>query len=223
MTDPSSLCLRPDADCPALQEIDSLREKILTLEQQVIRDPMTGLYNKRHFDSVLATEMERTKRTLQPTSLILADLDHFKNINDQYGHLVGDRVICRAAAVIKRLLRMIDVPCRYGGEEFAMVLPATPLSTAIQVAERVRSALKEAPLVIDGHTLNVSASFGVSCYRHEQRANAFSLVERADKQLYIAKRQGRDQVCAEIPDTTPSAVTSQERAALFEDAGDQSN
>lgn len=212
---PRILCLHEAPDCPAQTELSRLRKELQSLELQVIRDPLTGLYNKRHFDRVLDTEMERSRRSLQTLSIILLDLDHFKTINDSFGHPVGDQVLQRAAQICRDELRMIDVPCRYGGEEFVIILPATPLMTAVQVAERLRLALRQMPISTHKGDLTITASFGVSAFRHEQKISATALVDRADQKLYEAKRSGRDRVCADTADLNPSSVNAEERAALL--------
>jgi two-component system, cell cycle response regulator len=219
---PPNLCLHPETQCPAVQSLAVLREQIAllqdqltSLQQQVITDPLTQLHNKRHFNSSLETEMERTRRSQQPTSLILADLDHFKAINDTHGHATGDRVLVAAASLLKSELRMIDIPCRYGGEEFAIILPSTPLLTAIQVAERLRGALAHTEIDAGAARLSVTGSFGVATfYPQQQRATPLSLLERADERLYRAKSAGRNRVCAEIQSSDTTALSVDERAAL---------
>ena len=223
-SDPSRLCLQPESQCPAVQTVTVLREqlglmqeRLATLQQQAITDALTQLHNKRHFSSSLETEMERTRRGQQPTSLILVDLDHFKSINDTFGHPVGDRVLIAAASILKSELRMIDIPCRYGGEEFAIILPSTPILTAIQVAERLRSVLANAEIDANGNRLSITASFGVACFYPEQKTTPTSLLERADAKLYEAKNQGRNRVSAEIQSIPATALSTDERAALLAD------
>lgn len=218
MTEPNpSLCLRETADCPLLEKFARLEEEVHALQRQIVLDPLTGLYNRRHFEKSLDTEMERSRRSLQPLSIILADLDHFKSINDRFGHPVGDKAICCAADIFKAEVRMIDLPCRYGGEEFVIILPATPLLIAIQVAERLRTALKRAPVEFETGKLTLTASFGVSTYAHDRHTTAAQLIQQADQKLYQAKKLGRDQVCAEIPSSGHSQVSEEERTALFND------
>lgn len=207
---PSPICPCDVPDCPVLAEVARLQKELRALELQVMRDPLTGLYNKRHFDRVLETEMERARRGQQPLSIILLDLDHFKSINDRFGHPAGDHVLHAAAQILKGELRMTDVPCRYGGEEFVIILPTTPLTTAVQVAERLRSALKRAPIDTDKGAVRLTASLGVAVFRPDQKTTAASLIERADEKLYEAKRSGRDRVLAD----TPAAVD--EHAVLLD-------
>lgn len=212
---PSSLCPCEVSDCPVLAELARLRKELQALELQVMRDPLTGLYNKRYFDRVLETEMERARRSQQPLSIILLDLDHFKSINDRFGHLAGDHVLHAAAQLLKAELRMTDVPCRYGGEEFVIILPTTPVTTAVQVAERLRSALKRAPIDTDKGGVRLTASLGVAAFHPDQKTTAASLIERADEKLYEAKRSGRDRVFADTSDTS-TAVPVEEHAALLD-------
>lgn len=188
------------ADCIKYQRrIRVLQDQLATLQAAVITDSLTELYNKRHFSESLNREMERTRRSLQATSLILLDIDHFKTINDQYGHVNGDRVLQSVAKTLKAAMRIIDIPCRYGGEEFALILPGTPLLTAIQVAQRLREALEISDIELSVDTrIRASASLGVSAYQAHHKMTGEQLVERADKQLYLAKQNGRNQVCAEI-------------------------
>lgn len=231
MTDsPSPIYRCPVPDCPAQEdvallqkklellqkEVELLRKEQQALELQVMRDPLTGLYNKRHFDRVLETEMERARRTQQPLSIILLDLDHFKSVNDCFGHLVGDHVLHAAAQVLKAELRMTDVPCRYGGEEFVIILPSTPPTTAVQVAERLRSALKRAPITTDKGPVRLTASLGVAAFRPDQKTTAAALIERADEKLYEAKRSGRDRVLADTSDVPAATIAVEEHAALLD-------
>ena len=223
MDTPNTFCLRQEQDCPAMQELARLQIQVRSLELQVVLDPLTSLYNKRHFDRMLELEMERARRSLQPLSLILLDLDHFKSINDRFGHPVGDKALCSAANILKAELRMIDIPCRYGGEEFVVILPATPLLTALQVAERLRAALKHKPVEFEAGSLTLTASFGVSTYSHDRHSTASQLIQRADQKLYEAKHLGRDQVCADVAGSGHSQVSEEERTALLHDESNPSS
>jgi two-component system, cell cycle response regulator len=219
MKDAPPICKHPEAQCPAVEAVSQLRAEISQLQRQVNTDALTQLFNKRHFNSALETEMERTRRNLIPTSLILVDLDHFKSINDTYGHTAGDRVLMAAASIFKNELRMIDIPCRYGGEEFAIVLPSTPLLTAAHVAERLRAALANAEIETSNTRIKITGSFGVASFYPEQKITPLQLVEKTDELLYQAKHKGRNQIaCDTRPTTTP--ITADERAALFADDAD---
>ncbi|HXE61326.1 MAG TPA: sensor domain-containing diguanylate cyclase [Gemmatimonadaceae bacterium] len=159
-------------------------------------DPLTRLANRRVFDERLRQHLAECDRTGQVLSLILADLDHFKQINDTYGHTAGDRVLAAVAAGARRAIRNIDLCTRYGGEELAILLPQTPIERAREVAERLRKTFESSRVEVDGRVISVTASFGVASFptstgRHD------SLFSSADKALYEAKRAGRNCVkCA---------------------------
>ena len=179
-------------------------------------------YNKRHLGSALLTEMERTKRHKYPVSITIFDLDHFKMINDTYGHTFGDHVLKTVANTIRANLRITDIPCRFGGEEFVVILPSTPLLLAAQAAERMRSAIANELISLpdEDKKLNVTASFGVAGYMPSMRETPEILIERADKQLYMAKNNGRNQVHYEpVADRVQTQVSAEEKDALFK--GDQ--
>jgi diguanylate cyclase (GGDEF)-like protein len=154
-------------------------------------DGLTGAFNRRAFDDRLARESARSNRLGTPLSLILLDIDHFKKVNDTHGHLVGDDVIRLVATAAGSQLRSTDTLCRYGGEEFAILLPDTSLHAAAIVAGKVRRSIAEAELAELG--LRVTASAGVTDWRNGEDG-ASDLVRRADLALYDAKRSGRDQV-----------------------------
>ena len=155
-------------------------------------DALTGAQNRRAFDDALKTEVERSKRYGYPLSVILLDLDHFKAINDQYGHPVGDAVLKQFAGVARGAFRESDVVYRYGGEEFAVLLPHTPLEGALIAARRVVKAAAESSLEVGPARLSVTVSAGVACLPGGQ-AGAGDIVAAADRALYEAKRGGRNQ------------------------------
>lgn len=206
--------------CPCLGEIGRLNEAVALLTGQVATDPLTGLYNRRHMRAALETEIERTRRSRQATSLVMLDIDHFKRINDGYGHLAGDEVLRQTSRILLQTLRKIDIACRYGGEEFAIILPATPLLVAAEVAERLRLALESATInLADTTQLSITASFGVATYLAEHNASEDALIAQTDGQLYLAKTTGRNCVRYEpAPFRTGANLTEHERAALMPDA-----
>ena len=154
-------------------------------------DGLTGLWNRRYFDQRLSSELASCQRHGRVLSCIMADIDRFKQVNDNYGHPAGDAVIRAVAEVIRTVCRSEDVACRHGGEEFAILCPDVSAAGAAVLAERLRSAVEAAPLTIPG--LRVTCSFGVS----ESAARPDELVSRADAALYRAKRSGRNRVeCA---------------------------
>lgn len=167
------------------------RPALEAMEQQAVMDPVSGLHNRHHFEVALQWETERSLRYGRPASLLLLDLDGFKLVNDRYGHRVGDQVLQAVGALILRHVRAADVPCRYGGDEFAVILPDTPRPTAALVAERTCADITRwfASNQIDGHSVSMAASGGVASLPLPERAVG-GLFELADRALYEAKRSG---------------------------------
>ena len=165
------------------------------VERQALVDGLTGLANRRQAEEALASELARTERLGGPVGLILADVDDFKAVNDRFGHPTGDMVLRDLAETLRESVREIDTAGRWGGEEFAIILPGTDLEGAAQVAERIRSALAEREILsVDGAPLHVTASFGVAAA--DATTTVQQLVEAADESLYRAKRAGKDRVYA---------------------------
>jgi len=185
-------CPQGASNCPIYSEIERLNDEVKKLRAEASTDSLTGLYNKRYFYNALLTEMDRTQRTGQPTTLVLVDLDHFKQINDRYGHVVGDKVLAHIAEILHNSLRKLDIPCRYGGEEFAVLLPSTPLLVAVQVTERLRQQISQREFASEGDRLAITASFGVDTFLAKSQETAEDFVARVDKQLYQAKHNGRN-------------------------------
>lgn len=214
---------RPDCpvgerQCQIIDEMVELRHSSHELEKMVHTDTLTGIYNYRHFSLALEQELERTRRTGQPTCIILLDLDHFKRINDTWGHEAGNQVLRKCADLMKQTLRKIDIPCRYGGEEFAIILPGTHLPLAVSVANRLREEIKATPVKVEGGVIEYTASMGVDTYVMGDVVGADDFVKQVDEQLYRAKREGRNRVCHRPfdhirPDTE---VSPDEKRALFE-------
>ena len=159
-------------------------------------DPLTGAYNRRTFLELMDKELSRARRFDTPLSLVMLDLDHFKRVNDTYGHLVGDRVLQRFADVVRGELRKEDVLFRYGGEEFCVLVPDVAGPGAVTLADRIRAAVTRQPFLIDGHEIPVTTSAGVSARIEEGPEDVDRLVHRADEALYIAKRRGRNRVAS---------------------------
>ena len=171
----------------------------LQLQQLADRDPLTGCHNRRFLQKgLLNAELERTRRYGAPLSVVLCDLDHFKRINDTYGHAAGDQVLADFAGLLLSLTRdTVDSVIRYGGEEFLLVLPQTDLTGAQALAERIRAAFADAP----GATIKATASFGIASVPAQAPvlpASSEALIGAADAQLYAAKRGGRNMVCATL-------------------------
>ena len=165
------------------------------VERQALADGLTGLANRRQADETLSSELARTDRLGGPVGLILADLDDFKAVNDRHGHPTGDIVLREFAETLRETVREIDTAARWGGEEFAVILPGTDLEGAAHVAERIRIALAERTIVsVDGEPIHVTASFGAAA--STAASTVEQLIEAADGALYRAKRAGKDRVYA---------------------------
>lgn len=165
-----------------------------TLRQQSIRDPNTGLYNRRYLEETSSRELRRMERAEQPLAMIMLDVDHFKQFNDTFGHEAGDLVLKQVAATLLDHARESDVVSRYGGEEFALMMPATSLAHGAERAEALRKAIKQLHLAHRGRTLGtITASFGVAAFP-ELGASWAEIVNAADRALYQAKADGRDRV-----------------------------
>jgi diguanylate cyclase (GGDEF)-like protein len=157
-------------------------------------DGLTGLFVRRYFDARLREELERARRYKSTFSVLMLDVDDFKKLNDTYGHGVGDRVLREVAQVMRRAMRGVDIPARFGGEEFAVILPRTGLLDAHAVAERIRLDLADLRIAADDKVVRVTASLGVSGFPDSGGDSAEELVKRADTALYRAKRTGKNRV-----------------------------
>lgn len=188
-------CPIGETSCVRLDELRQARAQIADLSEKVQVDSLTGLYNYRHFQQLAEQELERTRRNGHPTALIMVDLDHFKKVNDDWGHEAGNLTLRSCASLIKNELRKIDIPCRYGGEEFALLLPATELPHAVAVANRLRLAIRQMRIEFGGQQFSVTASMGVDVSKKGEDLTPGQFVEKADAFLYQAKIEGRDRVC----------------------------
>jgi len=213
-------CPQKDPDCPVLDELQRLQKEVKRLEGLTQTDPLTGLFNFRHLLVALEGEIERARRTGLPTSLIMIDLDHFKKINDTYGHESGNYVLKEVARIFIENIRRIDIPCRYGGEEFAIILPGTHLPQAALTAERLRFALEKTEFRLKNKTVKVTASFGVETYDGLEDLTAETFIERSDVYLLEAKAKGRNRVCVaeSKEDVKSEGVTLDEKKMLFSNA-----
>ena len=173
------------------QERTQMLEKLKRLS---ITDGLTKLYNSRYFYNQLKIEIDRTERYQRPLSLLLLDIDKFKDYNDTYGHLEGDQVLIRLGQVIRSCLRKMDSAYRYGGEEFTVILPETEGDEAATVAERIRTAVEMERFtpVKDGDPVSITISIGVTEYNRKEEVALF--VQRADKAMYQSKQAGRNRV-----------------------------
>ena len=194
-----------------LKERELTNERIRMMEKLqklAITDGLTRLYNSRSFYSQLELEIDRFNRYRHPLTLLLLDIDHFKDYNDQYGHLEGDKVLVRFSQIIKSCLRANDSAYRYGGEEFTVILPETAGEEAQTVAHRIRAALEAEPFSPEpGRIATVTISIGVTEYQFKEKLSTF--IQRADRAMYLSKRDGRNKVSILLADPP---VESQEES-----------
>jgi diguanylate cyclase (GGDEF)-like protein len=164
------------------------------VEEMALRDTLTGLYNRRYFQQILDYELNRAKRYRQPLSLVFIDLDHFKEINDQFGHSVGDQFLRQIALKLSSMFRTTDLVARYAGDEFIAILPTTHHEGAMILARRILEQLGSYQIMVRGKTLQVSVSVGVDTYEGLEGVGSVGFIDRADKAMYVAKAQGRNRV-----------------------------
>jgi len=176
-----------------------LKEAMKCLSESSNRDGLTGIYNRRYLEQRLSAEFDRCRRYKNQFSFVIFDLDHFKKVNDNYGHLAGDEVLCVVSQRINSLLRTVDVLGRYGGEEFGIILPATPMEGALILAERLRQAIAQAPVTYKEITIPVTVSIGISEFEMEA-PNYEHLIHCADLALYYGKENGRNRVTCYTPE-----------------------
>lgn len=201
--------------CPLHEEIKALRAELAQLKEQVSVDGLTGLFNHRYLIKCLNQEMERTHRSGAATGVIMIDLDHFKPVNDTHGHEVGNKVLAAAAATIKSSIRKLDIACRYGGEEFAVVVPTCDLAVCVKIAQRIRESIESMEVRVDQEVLKITASLGVACYSIYRNETPEQLIQRADQHLYAAKHAGRNCVRHdEIVEPKKVSVSNDEKEAI---------
>ncbi len=187
-----------------LKERELTNERIRMMEKLqklAITDGLTRLYNSRSFYSQLELEIDRFNRYRHPLTLLLLDIDHFKDYNDRFGHLEGDKVLVRFSQIIKSCLRANDSAYRYGGEEFTVILPETAGEEAQTVAHRIRAALEAEPFRPEpeaGRNATVTISIGLTEYQYKEKLSTF--IQRADQAMYLSKRDGRNKVSILLAD-----------------------
>ena len=164
------------------------------VRESSVKDGLTGCFNRMHAIEILESEMRRARRSRLPLSLIMFDVDRFKDINDGHGHLCGDAVLAAIGQSLRDILRGSDLKCRYGGEEFLVLLPDTPVEGARRVADTIRREISKRRIPWRNQSLSVTASFGVAVAHHSE-TDLSAFIGRADSALYLAKEQGRDCVC----------------------------
>ncbi|NPV78043.1 MAG: GGDEF domain-containing protein [Anaerolineae bacterium] len=175
-------------------EIEERKKAEIALQAMAVTDPLTGLYNRRHFFTLASQEAERSVRYSHALSVIIIDLDDFKQVNDTWGHLVGDQVLATIANHIREEIRKVDIAGRFGGDEFVILLPETEVGQARIVAGRLRDRILRQPTITEHGRLVVTVSLGVAGARGERCKDVEALLDRADQALYHAKQSGRNQV-----------------------------
>jgi diguanylate cyclase (GGDEF)-like protein len=189
----------------------ALRESEEALRHLVITDSLSGLYNRRHFDKLAEDEITRALRYSRPLSVMMFDIDFFKHINDNYGHAGGDAVLKAVAKATKEMIRATDVPARYGGDEFIVLLPETAVTEAAAVAEKLRRQIGETPVQAEAGPIAITISVGVSdCLgktnSKPQEMVLLELISNADRALYASKSAGRNRLAVCKPDDEPYAA-----------------
>jgi diguanylate cyclase len=203
--------LSPDAQPGSTPWLQAVVDALCDLSS---RDALTGLANRRQFELTITGEIDRVARAGESALVLMADIDHFKRVNDTYGHPAGDQVLKVVAAALQDCVRPMDTVARYGGEEFAIILPNCPTAFGLTVAERIRAKVERRPInVAPGVDVNVTISIGGAFAPQWVRSSAALWVERADRQLYLAKTQGRNRVCLEHAPVVQ--VSAEEKGMLF--------
>ncbi|AZD71806.1 sensor domain-containing diguanylate cyclase [Pseudomonas chlororaphis] len=167
------------------------------IETQATLDSLTGLHNRRGFDLLAAQAMHEARRESKPLTALLLDLDHFKRLNDTYGHLAGDQVLSGFARHLESCLRKSDIVCRWGGEEFIVLLKDTDSATALKIAEKIRQLIEQQRYAYEGKNMQLTVSIGVTTLQADDTLH--SLLSRADHAMYRAKQTGRNRTCVEMP------------------------
>ena len=204
-----------DIDGDLIRTLAEVEKENKHLRSLSLTDELTRLYNYRFFTIQLEIEIARSRRTGHPCSLMMIDLDNFKQLNDSYGHVVGNNFLVEVARTIGQKLRPIDILCRYGGDEFAVIMPATGLFDAMRIGQRLRESMSRIPWKLDDA---VSASIGLAEYQPDSKQEAGEFVDMADRALYEAKKNGKNRICFEAPpeksaETKP--VSHKEREVLL--------
>ena len=170
-------------------------QRLSSIKNIAIYDTLTGLYNRRYFEERLGLDAQKSFYGGTPLSLVMADIDHFKKVNDTFGHTEGDRVLFEIANLLKASVRKKDTVARYGGEEFILILPETGLGEASMIAERIRKLVESTLFEIANARINLTVSMGISNFPSNRAKSKEELVKMADEALYDAKRGGRNKVC----------------------------
>jgi diguanylate cyclase (GGDEF)-like protein len=178
---------------------------ISSMKDMAIYDTLTQVFNRRHLNQVLEEELRNSLRKKQPLSIVMVDIDHFKAINDRYGHDEGDKALIHIASMLKASLRKHDIVARFGGEEFLVILPKAIMKDAVVIAERIRRSIEATPLSMDGEEVHLTVSLGVAAVPAIWPDSKEEFIKCADTALYEAKGKGRNRVCFYVPTKDPPA------------------
>ena len=198
MDDPSEQLLKfpvAEPECPWLEEIARLRSQVSELSELVATDALTGLYNFRHFKNLLQAEMDRAKRGGIPTTLVMIDLDHFNDVNHDYGYEAGNQALAHVAAIIEHEVRATDYACRYAGGGFAVIFAETHLNLALKVADRIREIIAGSEVHYDKGKFNITVSMGASVYMKTSIIDRDTFIDSVENYLFEAKQSGRNCIC----------------------------
>jgi diguanylate cyclase (GGDEF)-like protein len=175
-------------------EINRRREAEAELRIKAVTDPLTNIYNRRYFFELATKEFSRSRREGETFSIIMIDIDYFKNVNDSYGHLIGDQTLIRFSEICLANIREYDILARYGGEEFVILLPQTDADQALALAERLRDSVEKTPLEFGEIIVSITASFGISGSNKDMPLALDKILDRADQALYWSKKAGRNRI-----------------------------
>jgi diguanylate cyclase (GGDEF)-like protein len=170
-------------------------QRFSSIKNIALYDTLTGLYNRRYFEERLGVETQKSFCSSTPLSLVMVDIDHFKKVNDTFGHTAGDQVLCKTSSLLKNSIRKKDMVARYGGEEFMLILPETGLEESFLIAERIRRLVENTSFEIGQAQVNLTISMGISNFPSHRAKSKEELVRMTDQALYDAKRGGRNKVC----------------------------
>jgi diguanylate cyclase (GGDEF)-like protein len=170
-------------------------QRFSSIKNIAIYDTLTGLYNRRYFEEKLGVDAQKSFYGGTPLSLVMVDLDHFKKVNDTFGHTEGDQVLCKISSLLKNSVRKKDTVARYGGEEFILILPEAGLEESFVIAERIRGLVERTLFEVGKAQVNLTVSMGISHFPSHRAKSKEELIRMADQALYDAKRGGRNKVC----------------------------
>jgi len=170
-------------------------QRFSSVKNMATYDTLTGLYNRRYFEERLGVEAEKSFYSGVPLSLVMVDLDHFKKVNDTFGHTEGDQILCKISSLLKNSVRRKDTVARYGGEEFILILPEAGLEQSFVIAERIRQSVEKTLFEVGRAQVNLTLSMGISNFPSHRVKSKEELIKMADQALYDAKRGGRNRVC----------------------------